>query len=644
MAPSDDRKEAHLPGKRYLGAFGLVYGLHILLVAYFLPPSAIFSGEPLYDIDYSLHYYQVDRARKAFDGWGKLWGYDPQVLAGHIPGALEDVSSKSLELFVIGLAKFGVEPVLAFNLYVLLVHLLLPLVAFSVARLFLLSRAQAVGLALAWISLWFLDSFFHWVWFCGMISWAAASYAILLFIALLYRVLEENQRRHWLALLFLTAFLALHHPFAALTLFLPALGLYLRSFKSLGLATQLKLAGVLAAAIATALIWILPALQMKHYILDEDTFLRPTLSYLLTDFLDLMVDSAQSGPHVRTLVRVFFLSTGLIGLWRWRKDGDRRFLPLGLMFIGAFLFAYAGGYAHATRITQPYRQILPATFALTIPAVVLLSKLFSRQALRALGTPAKTLLVVAALLVAPRFVRNVLYYMPRVVPQDKQLGANPPKRWFFGLRRVAESGLYPMHNIAAPERTQHVRQWLEKNLNGKGRVLVQEYMLGEYLAATSDLPILGGLIQRSFPHGDAHLFRHSREGDLPGDLLKDYLERYAVRYVVVSELVRKLEWRKDLLTFRQFIGPIRIYETKISPSYFLKGKGRIEKQAFNKIEVEDAEGDEVVIRFHWMETLRCRPECKVERYRIPGDRVGFIQVKNPPRKFEIYNSYSFGER
>ncbi|MFH1132435.1 MAG: hypothetical protein V1754_13955, partial [Pseudomonadota bacterium] len=163
------------------------------------------------------------------------------------------------------------------------------------------------------------------------------------------------------------------------------------------------------------------------------------------------------------------------------------------------------------------------------------------------------------------------------------------------------------------------------------------------LAATSDLPILGGLRQRSFLHGDAHLFRLDPDGNLPGDKLCEYLERYAVRYVVVSEIKRKLEWRKDLLKFVKLIGFVRIYETKISPSYFLRGHGKIAAQGFNQISVVDARGPEVVVRFHWMETLRCRPACHIERFNVPDDRVGFIRVRQPPEKFEIYNSYKFNE-
>ena len=41
-----------------------------------------------------------------------------------------------------------------------------------------------------------------------------------------------------------------------------------------------------------------------------------------------------------------------------------------------------------------------------------------------------------------------------------------------------------------------------------------------------------------------------------------------------------------------------------------------------------------------MESLRCRPHCEVEVEQVAADRVGFIRVKNPPERFEIYNDYN----
>jgi hypothetical protein len=48
---------------------------------------------------------------------------------------------------------------------------------------------------------------------------------------------------------------------------------------------------------------------------------------------------------------------------------------------------------------------------------------------------------------------------------------------------------------------------------------------------------------------------------------------------------------------------------------------------------------ELVLRYHWLETLRCRPGCELHRVEVPGDRVGFIGVSNAPPDFEIGNSY-----
>ena len=59
---------------------------------------------------------------------------------------------------------------MAYNLFILLVHLLLPLAAWLTAWLLGLGRWARALLVLAWSCLWFFDSFFHWIWYCGMIS------------------------------------------------------------------------------------------------------------------------------------------------------------------------------------------------------------------------------------------------------------------------------------------------------------------------------------------------------------------------------------------------------------------------------------------------------------------------------------------
>jgi hypothetical protein len=630
-----------------LALLAVALALHLALLLYFAPPRVMFAADPVATIDYSLHAYQVDRARKAYGGWGQLWSYDPQQLAGQPAGAIEDMSSKSLIFFVIALSKLGVHPSRAFNLYILLVHLLVPLLAFLAARLFGLTPLQSALTALLWVLLWFFDSFIHWAWFCGMISWSFVSCLAILLVALVHHVLERRSRWLWIAVAGLAALVALVHPYGVLIAALPCAALCLRDLRRLGARGWAGLTLTVATMLAVASIWFLPARRFWHYVMDSANFLQPGPLYLLTDLLDLLKEPWETGGGpVRTALRFLCLAAAGIALWRWYRGRDRRALPLATLVGPLLLLSYFGGLLWVTRQVQPYRHIMPAALAAALPAAALLVELFSRERLRELGRPARTLLVLAAVLVVPRLALTVLYYMPDGLPVARKPipGANPtdpppePTTGLYGPRpgRMAHHGT----DLGAVQ----IKAWLEAHARGRGRVLVQDWILGEYLAWASDVPIIGGIEERNVHHVDAHLFRWHPDGNVPGAALRAYFERYAIGFVVVHFYKPALEWRKDALKFRALIGGNRIYETRIEPSYFLRGQGEITSQSLNSIKVRGAAGEELVLRFHWMETLRCRPGCTVERYAVAGDRVGFIRVPRPPPELEIYNSYQFAPR
>lgn len=611
--------------------------LHLTLLVYFAPPRTLLSKEPVLTVDYALHVYQVDRALGAFRQAGALWAWDPLLLAGQPAGVTEDLTSKGTELFVIGLAGLGVHPGFAFNLFVALVLLVVPAAAWASARLFGLSRWQSLVVVLLWELCWFFDSFMHWSWWIGMITWSFVCYGAVLFVALLHRALE-SRRLAVFALLVPYAFvLTLVHPFAALTVAVPCLALYLRSARQLG-ARHHALVGLVALAGASSvLVWIGPFLRFRHYVGDADTFFNATLSFALFDALDLLKDGRQTGGPVRTMVRTLCFAAAALCLWRWRREGDRRVLPLALSVLWPLLLAYGSAYSWVGRQTQPYRQVGPAMLAAAIPAAVLLVELLSPHALAKLSRAGKLLAGLAAILVVPRFARTVLHYVPDFLPEQVErskldvlssplVGLNEPKP-------------VPMRIHGAPEAHRAVRRWLETHHAGRGRVLVSVWVLGEYLAASTKLPILGGLTERNVPHVDAHLFRRSPDGDLPGDELRRYLETYAVGWVVTFGDFMPLDHRRDLLVPAENVEGHRIYRTRIEPSYFASGEGRVVEQHLNQISVSDAAGADVVLRFHWMETLRCRPGCELERHDVAGDRVGFIRIPNPPPSFEIHNAY-----
>jgi len=623
--------------------------LHALLLLYFARPSVMFGPEPVGAIDYTLHHYQADRARQAFEGWGRLWGYDPQVLAGHPAGALEDLTSKGLELFVIGMSSLGVGQVLAFNLFILVVHLLVPAFAFLTAWLLGLTPVQRSVAVLLWVLLWFLDSLTHWIWYCGMISWAAGTCLALLLVALVYRAVERGPTWTWLLVAPLAALLVTVHPFGAFVAVPPCAVIYLRRVRAVRPLVHAGVGLTIALPLAVSSIWLSTAASMWHYVDELTNFLMPSPATVLWDFLDILEDPWDTGlAPTRTILRFLCFTAAGFTLWRWRKDRDARLLPLCIVLALSILLAYGGWLFELTSKIQPYRLMMPATLLAAFPAAMLLADVLSPARLRRMGRAARILVVLLLVMVVPRVARTVIVAMPEPLPAPHR---TLPGATLLDMKQEPLSGLYgfppsAMRHLGSNPKHKVIRDWLLKAYPKRpARVLVQDWVLGEYLAWSTDLPILGGLEQRAIHHADAHLFRAHPDGDLPGKALRDYLERYAVGFVVIRAPILeqltlpKLEWRKDLLHLVALEGGYRVYLTKILPSYFLRGKGKVVDQSFNRLRVVVASGDDVVLRFHWMETLRCRPGCRVERFEVAGDRVGFIRVRKPPARFEIYNGY-----
>ena len=622
-------------GARWKWALGGILAVHVALVLYYAPPSTMFGDHAVATYDYSLHAYQVQRAVEAYRGFGHLWSYDPFVLAGQPAGAVEDLTSKSLELFVIALTSFGVRFAVAYNVYILLVHLLMPPAMYLAARLLDLGRGAStvvVGLAVA---MWFFDSFMHWCWFVGMISWAAASYLSVLVVALMYRALQSKRAVHLAALALTASSLALIHPFGVVPVVLPALVMYVRGFREHGVKVHVGLWAAAALAASTTLVWIGPALGFRHYIGEAGVFLRPTFEFLLLDSFDLWKDVLNTGEPVRTLARTLCFVAACVCLWRWRKQRDPRTAPLFLMVVVSLAFAYLGAYSWTARQTQPYRQLGPAMMAAAIPAAVLLSEELTASKLRALSRSAKVALALALVVIVPRAVRNAMHFVPETVPTH----VVPEERSeLLSVLGDINEDVPPRKGYSGPPADfVKVRDWLAENHRDRGRVLVSNWVLAEYLAGFSGVPILGGLIERNVPHVDAHLFRADLGGDPKG--LEKYFDRYAVGFVVLAGEFDPLDYRRDLLDPVVAFGVHRIYRLRREPSYFHEGAGRLESQGLNSIRVSQASGEVVVLRFHWMETLRCRPSCTIERVPVPGDRVGFVGVRTPPAEFEVYNSY-----
>ena len=114
---------------------------------------------------------------------------------------------------------------------------------------------------------------------------------------------------------------------------------------------------------------------------------------------------------------------------------------------------------------------------------------------------------------------------------------------------------------------------------------------------------------------------------------------------MITHAADDLQRLSDLIELKTTIGPHRVFRARHAADYFQRGSGRV-TAGLNRIEVTEARPhpgtQELTLRFHHMETLRCRPDCLVSRAPLAGDPAGFITVTGTPdlpREFVVEHVY-----
>jgi hypothetical protein len=598
----------------------------------------LFGGKPLSWVDFDTHAEQTWRAIEAMEGWGQTWAYDPQLLAGYPNGAVFEADNKGWELWTYALVKAGVPKATAFNLFLILAHLLVVPVVYAAARLFELSRWEA--LLAAWLALmiWFFDGLCRWSWFSGALAFGIATVWFVLPLGLFYRFVVGGSQ--WLLVLLAPTMAIGHliHPSLFVFLVVPMVALYVRSFRSLSRRDHVGVVAVALFVIGANAYWLFTAFRFAHYVIDHEPFFVGGLSYLVTDLLGLIQDMGTSGVIGN---RTGFRFVALLGcaavLLAWRRAGDdRRTLPLGLG-VGVLVgLAYLGGYLGPLAQIQPYRSIVPAAFLACIGAAAFVGFIRRSGVLRGLPRVAWCAIGLVGLLGSVHLVRDALYFFPTALPTVPKLPSGETLR----ITAMGFLGHQDYRHKPATKDLDELVRWVEDHDDGQGRFLVEWWWLGEHLAWRTEAQILGGFRQRNLEHTAANLFRAYPDGDLPDDELARYLETYAVRWVILSLPKPELEQRSTWLRLVAKVGFHRIYETNTPVSLLQQGSGGV-LASLNRLDVTGSDPDaDVVLRFHWLETLDCLPGCRVAREPVEGNPVGFVRVPAPhPTDFAVVNGY-----
>ncbi len=651
----------------FLAAMAAAIGVHLALLFYFEPPEVVFDEKAIDAGDFQTHFAQALRVIEGIEGWGKTWVYDVHLLAGYPHGTIFDADNKAWELWTYALYKLGLPLGTAFNTFLLLAHLLLLPVVFGSARLFGLGRWGALIAMFLGSLLWFFDSFLHFCWIGGMVAYAMASYFFLLPLALFYRFVqpfgiikgkggdspeskpvEEEQARPaglWrgnrLELALLVGLLMglghLVHPYTFFIMVVPIAILALRFGPGLGRVRQAALLAIPVIVIGMNAWWLLVAFRFWHYILDSGYCGQTTLGYLPADFFSLVLDTTNTGLiGSRTGFRFLCLGASLVALWLWKREGDERFWPFSAGIGVMLLLAYTGGYLKPVAQIQPYRHVAAACFLSVIPAAAMIERLWQRRVWQQTPALGRAVAFVLLLPAVQHLATDVIYFFPEQLPKLPPLtDGNYPM--------MSAMGFPAHHSYRHTDRHPNLDllvRWANRREDKRGRILVQGGMDGEALAWMSDAEVLGGFQLLNLKHAYANLFRLHFQGDVEEQHLRRYLRNYAVRWVVITSPRVWFDDKPHLLRLAARFAQYRVYRVEMEPDLFQEGSGNIRART-NRIEVRGTNpAQPLVLRYHWLGTLVCEPDCELMPTDNPMGGVDFIRIPAPhPRDLVIRNAY-----
>ena len=621
--------------------------LQLLLVVGLLADPAKLASEPIRSLDYAAHFYSAVRAADHLRTSGRLWGYDPFWMVGYPQGFVALIDDKLFCLLLL-MAPRGWEA-LVFNAGVLATLLAVPWLIYAAAGTAGLDPRERSGAALAAVVATFCvpASVLFWSW-GGLSFFFASVLAVPVTLVLASTLSQESlgSRRGVMASLaaMLTAFT---HPVAAGII---AMGLVpvlwsgerplshrLRDFVILG-----ALLGITMLPIFEAIAWLRGPLRFSHPGAHEA--FRGGLRQLERDWWTYLFDTTSRRDGAGgLLVIVPFAVWGALSIRRQHagERPTRRNPPIVeqatlIAALGCAATAYAASSFFERSVSlQPYRFIIPMAFFACIPAGVGIARF--RRSLAA-GRVISWVAVVAAGWVVANAGRGLA---PMLVlghgrdPAEVELAT-------FLERDTSEEDRVLVESRATP-------LWVEGPL--RRAILSARFALmpmtirREFVGWSGVEPFAA----HRYARFDGELFFGQRFGGLSEDAFAAALGRYAISWVVGcdSATLATLKRFSALLEDTASAADCRIFRVR-SPqrSRFLEGSGHVTADV-DRIEVKDAAGDRVVLKYHWVPMLRTDPPLPIEEAHESGMPVGFIAVRpgavrdftiRPRRIFESGNS------
>lgn len=597
--------------------------------------SDVTSDTPLLLGDYGHYFYYAHVGTRALREQGTLWGYDPYFMAGYPKTLVFPTSSVYYELAVALVPSEWAWPAFKLSVYLAAVAGL-PLL-YLTGWLFRLSpRAKCLGVFLGLFAWWGgqAQEFVIVGLACYWMSLVLAAVGL----GCLYRMTIQP-RWYWvLASALAASASAWSHPLGLVVLTLAAAPFYLMRVGRLTVgqhAAWWSVAVLIAVAIAPL---VLPALPFLSSTTATDVF-----------YVD-------SNVHARLWALIaldrpiqwLLLVVGALGLYA-RRD-DRAFARLvGTGVAVLFLISYLGSSVPLVAALQPVRYQAAVYWLLCIPAAVGFEAAYrwlqstarsaresdrSSRTVLAPGIVAAVLALLVARLAAPSAM--AIWHLPPPMVRPIPEGSANVLRIL--QEETSAAGRVLFEDITSKDR-QNIRFQDPNRLPGGKRIGPRIMPLVHVRTGRECIggPYYPGYLKHNFVRfGNATLCNRpmlpGRPNFLTDRLFGRYLDLYNILWVVAwSPVAQEYLDRSPHVERLQTTlptGPYALYRTRRKGSFFEVGDGTVEA-GWNRIVVRNAQpasDGTIVIRYHWLPTLRAESPVTMSPVRLDDDPVPFIRL------------------
>jgi hypothetical protein len=221
----------------------------------------------------------------------------------------------------------------------------------------------------------------------------------------------------------------------------------------------------------------------------------------------------------------------------------------------------------------------------------------------------------------------------------------------FNLVQTESAGRLQLRSTFRPELNAIV-EWIDRETPTNARLLFEESgdetgfvydrtYLSSFLPYLTGRQLIGGPINL---YNDRHHFAEFHSGKLfqkepqaiSDSELLNYLRLYNIGAVVAFDprSIQRLQSIPGLMTVEQRIGPVHLMKVNQPLSWFLTGEGKV-KAGYNRLELSELKGDELILKYHWVDGLTAEPSVRMEPIRIADDPIPFIKLIHPPATLKL---------